>query len=150
MKDEWGGIDTRIKGLVQALHAFGVATTGSCEGHSDYGSPAPWIKISHKKYKKKVITLLNFFYKKRAVSLATRFVIEDGRVGFWLHNGGDDYQKWRSMVAHIVLSKKQKKEKRYVLNEQEKIKRAKHLHTYQKELKLFEHFIKKSFLYKKQ
>lgn len=38
-------VDENIKHLVAALRMFGVRTTGSCEGHSDWGHPYPWVEL---------------------------------------------------------------------------------------------------------
>jgi hypothetical protein len=38
-------IDTGIKETVIALKALGLETQGSCEGHLDHGTKAPWVDI---------------------------------------------------------------------------------------------------------
>ncbi len=40
------GVDEGIKEAVVALRVYGFPTTGSCEGHLDWGLPYPWIDIS--------------------------------------------------------------------------------------------------------
>jgi hypothetical protein len=39
-------VDAGIKSLVIALNASGFPTTASCEGHLDWGIPAPWVDVS--------------------------------------------------------------------------------------------------------
>ena len=38
-------VDAGIKSLVLALNASGFPTTASCEGHLDWGIPAPWVDL---------------------------------------------------------------------------------------------------------
>jgi hypothetical protein len=38
-------VDAGIKSLVTALNASGFPTTASCEGHLDWGIPAPWVDV---------------------------------------------------------------------------------------------------------
>jgi hypothetical protein len=38
-------VDAGIKSLVTALNARGFPTTASCEGHLDWGIPAPWVEV---------------------------------------------------------------------------------------------------------
>lgn len=38
-------IDENVRQIVAALHLHGIPTTGSCEGHVDWGEPYPWIDI---------------------------------------------------------------------------------------------------------
>lgn len=46
IKDRLGkGVDQKIKDTVVALRANGFSTTGSCEGHLDWGLPWPWIDV---------------------------------------------------------------------------------------------------------
>ena len=40
------GIDQGIKKVVAALWYRGLETTGSCEGHLDWGLPFPWIELN--------------------------------------------------------------------------------------------------------
>src|SRR5689334_15403267 len=42
------GIDPGIFETVVMLNAIGLVTTGSCEGHEQEGSPAPWVDLSVK------------------------------------------------------------------------------------------------------
>lgn len=47
VKDKLGkGIDAGIIESVAAINLLGINTDASCEGHTDHGSPAPWIDIS--------------------------------------------------------------------------------------------------------
>jgi hypothetical protein len=39
-------IDSGIKRAVQIFRTLGFETTGSCEGHLDWGLPYPWIEIN--------------------------------------------------------------------------------------------------------
>ena len=45
IKDEWGGIDEKIKPLIFELNRLEIPTSGSCEGHVDHGFPGPWVSI---------------------------------------------------------------------------------------------------------
>ena len=36
-------IDSGIKETIVFLNAMGITTTASCEGHTDYGIPWPWV-----------------------------------------------------------------------------------------------------------
>lgn len=38
-------VDEGIKETVVILNAIGLPTSGSCEGHTDYGVPVPWVDI---------------------------------------------------------------------------------------------------------
>jgi hypothetical protein len=38
-------VDAGIKSLVIALNAHGFPTTASCQGHLDWGIPAPWVDV---------------------------------------------------------------------------------------------------------
>lgn len=38
-------IESGIRETIVALHAMGLSTSSSCEGHSDHGVPAPWVHI---------------------------------------------------------------------------------------------------------
>lgn len=145
-------IDRKIKGVVLNLNRLGITTTGSCEGHIDYGSPAPWIKISPtresydleiKKLKNKASLLLKNFYKNRKVSPSVKLKIKNGKFGFWLYGGGEDFLVWRK----IVEMRAQKIKKGEIIKEsvgiKEKIRRQKNLPAYQEEMRLFGDFIGK-------
>ena len=42
------GLDPKILPLVAALRMFGIRTSGSCQGHKDWGLPYPWVDIDHR------------------------------------------------------------------------------------------------------
>jgi len=57
-------IDIGIKKTIVILNAIGISTTGSCEGHLDWGLPWPWIDIASpnepkEKYKGQLQTFEN-------------------------------------------------------------------------------------------
>jgi hypothetical protein len=99
-------IEKNIKELVKALNAHGIATTGSCEGHMDHGSPAPWVKVVPRKNaattRKNILACLKLFYKNHRASKDMRIVIEKAKSGFWIHNGGSVYISWRKSVNKIA------------------------------------------------
>jgi len=45
-------IDSNIKELVIGLMAHGINTTGSCEGHKNWGQPYPWVDVPYKHARK--------------------------------------------------------------------------------------------------
>jgi len=164
LKDEWGGIDKNIFNLVITLNVLYVPTTGSCEGHIDHGAPAPWVKVTaagepntkknsetYRKWQQKNLQLrkktndfLEMFYQNRNVRNNVRIIIEKGYVGFWIHNGGIAYKKWRNeMMSRVVMREKGKYVSNASVSMRGKIKRAKTLPLYQKEMKLFARFVKK-------
>jgi len=156
-------IDDKIQDLVSALNLRGIPTTGSCEGHIDHGSPAPWIKITtpdepinarqdteeYRRWKNKdreirlkTVRLLNEFYKNHSISEDLRFVIEDANSGFWIHNGGDAYSRWRTFVNENVARIQSGKEKQELIDKEEQVRRSKMLHSYQKEIEPLTKFLK--------
>lgn len=150
VNDEWGGIDGKIQEAVAMLNALGIPTTGSCEGHINHGSPAPWIKITasyapkRKKWLyKRVSELLNQFYTRRDVPPDVRLVLEDAHAGFWIHNGGNAYQRWRDTVNKTAKNKRDKENHDSTLSRKERGERAKSLPRYQKEMKLFAQFLRR-------
>lgn len=142
-------IDRKIKKTVDRLNQLGISTTGSCEGHITYGSPAPWIKVTAKnelkniKFRKILRIFLREFYKNRCVRSDVQIVTENANIGFWIHNGGKMYEKWRKEVKKRVNKIKQGEQAPEVLTKEEKIKRKKKLPIYQKEIKLFGKFLSK-------
>lgn len=158
MIDEWGGIDKKIKKTVSYLNILGIPTTGSCEGHVDHGSPAPWIKVTiphepkatntttyqkwqdnNKKILRKVSDLFDKFYEGRNVPRDIRLVIKTANSGFWIHNGGNDYDRWRTRIDKNVVGIQKGKQ----INKKELERREKKLRFYQGEIELFEKFLKK-------
>lgn len=98
LKDEWGGIDEKIKSSVLGLNKHGIVTTGSCEGDK---APCPWImvKSSSKKIKDRFNLLLKEFYKTRKVSNDVRIktFLADSR--FYIYSGKKQvFVKWRKSV----------------------------------------------------
>lgn len=164
MINEWGGIDKKIKKPVSYLNFLGIPTTGSCEGHVDHGSPAPWIKVTvphepltsrqntatyrrwqnkNKKLWQKASGFLNDFYKNRNVPYDARLVVETANSGFWIHNGGKDYIRWRKLVNENAKRTQKIKQK---IDKKEQAYRSKKLSIYQKEFELFAKFLKKKIL----
>ena len=164
MVDEWGGIDEGIQDIVSALNALGITTTGSCEGHVDRpSSPAPWVKVTapHKpndiahdleayrnwqleneRIRKKTLELLNEFYSDRDVAPDVRIVIGDANAGFWIHNGGDAYDRWRELVAETVAKIQRGEKIRGGISAEERECRTQTLPQYQKEMETFTDFLK--------
>ena len=151
MNGDANKIDIKIKGLVSALNSLGINTTGSCEGHVNYGSPAPWITITPRNKKdgiellKVVSQLLNSFYKNHIPEEDARFITENANVGFWIHNGGDDYIAWRKAIKERVKKHKAGINVREILTAKEKNGRKKTLPVYQKEIIFFTNFLKQKF-----
>lgn len=192
MKYREDKIDPRIRKVVIALNKIGIPTTSSCQGHSTYGSPAPWIKITAKgeprdkraeayemwveenlerrklrlppilwiatankptkayekwdsenlKLRKLVSGFLSEFYKNRRVPKDNRIVVEAARRSFWIHNGGEDYVKWREKGKAIVRMREAGEVvKSKPLSSAEVIKRKKKLPIYQKEMNAFAVFL---------
>ncbi len=144
-------IDSKIKKPVSILNELGITTTGSCEGHVDYGAPAPWIKISPKKkpydleikkLKKETSLLLKGFYKNRKVNSAVKLKIKNGKFGFWLYGGGKDFLDWRRIVEIRARKIENDQSVRELISDREKIQRKRKLPAYQEEMRFFEDFLK--------
>lgn len=150
MTDEWGGIDEKIQKLVTTLNYAGFQTTGSCEGHINRDAPAPWIKIGSDEIDKdaelreKMIKLLDRFYVSRAVPQDVRLMISDASFGFYLHNGGEFYDKWREEVQTTAAQIKSGHAiKANSLSDERENSRAEKLPLYQKEIEEFAEFLNK-------
>jgi hypothetical protein len=152
-------IDEKIRGLVLILNARGIPTTGSCEGHIDHGSPAPWVKITppggeknsrnHRKpkvveghFREKVLRYLDELYKHRHVPRDVRIVIDHARAGFWIHNGGNSYSLWRHFVNESAIKIRMGKKVRSYIGAEERARRSKKLPRYQAEMKAFTEFLR--------
>ncbi len=164
MVDEWGGIDEGIQDIVSALNAVNITTTGSCEGHTDRSAPAPWVKVTasdkprdvahdskayrnwqleNKRLCEKTLKLLNEFYSNLDVTPDVRIVIDDtAHAGFWIHNGGDAYDRWRELVAETVAKRQRGEEIRGGISAEENERRLQTLPQYQKEMRAFAKFLK--------
>lgn len=192
MKSRDSKIDPKIRRAVSALNKIDIPTTSSCQGHSTYSSPAPWIKITAKnepksktaevyegwveenlernksrltpipwkikkskptkaykkwdkenfKLRKFVSSLLSEFYKDRRTPKDTRIVIESAKRGFWIHNGGESYIKWRKKGNETVRKREAGKIiKSKTINPAEIIRRKKKLPIYQREMIEFAAFL---------
>lgn len=199
MKSRDSKIDPKIRRAVSALNKIGIPTTGSCQGHSTYSSPAPWIKITAKnepkskiaevyegwveenlernksrltpipwkikkskptkayekwdkenfKLRKFVSSLLLEFYKGRRTPKDTRIVIENAKRGFWIHNGGESYKKWRREGSlRVKLRESGKIVPGHKISAREIAVRKKKLPIYQKEMRDFGEFISKAIIKK--
>ena len=163
MVDEWGGIDEGIQDIVSALNALGITTTGSCEGHTGRSSPAPWVKVTapHKpkgiahdaeayqnwqleneRLREKTLELLKEFYSDRDVTSDLRIVIGNANAGFWIHNGGDAYDRFRELVAETVAKIQRGEKVRGSISAEERERRTQMLPQYQKEMEAFTEFLK--------
>lgn len=153
LNDEWGGIDKEILDTVVSLNKLGIITDGSCYGHLDKSSPAPWIGVGASPdatkedteiAKEKIYLLLNEFYANRIVSESTKLIVDDfgGSDHFWIHNGGEEWKEWRIDVDDIVERIKRGEKPTGYFNDARKAKRAKTLPIYQKEMDEFAVFLK--------
>lgn len=152
MKAEVDLIDEKIKELVVALNRLGIPTTGSCEGHADYGSPAPWIKITPRdiddsaQIQKTASALLDVFYGNHVPEKDARFVMENANIGFWIHNGGEDYLRWREGVRRVAEKSQAIIDAQNPLTTEEIRQRAAMLPVYQQEILFFAEFLSKDLL----
>ncbi len=157
MNDEWGGIDKEILDAVVSLNKLGIITDGSCYGHIDKSSPAPWIGVGAnpehdeklaeetKIAKSKMQLLFDEFYTKRPTSENVKIIIDDfgGSDSFWIHNGGEEWKGWRVDVDEVVAKIKRGEKPTGYFNDERKARRAKTLPIYQKEMDEFAAFLKK-------
>lgn len=142
-------MDQRIRSLVSALRHRGIRTTGSCEGHISHGAPAPWVKVTPPKAKRKLVLratvqYLNAFYANRSVPKDVRFVVERAHFGFWIHNGGDGYDRWRVFVNECVGKIRRGKEIRSYIEARERNRRSERLPAYQYEARAFAKFLRRA------
>lgn len=92
-------IDNNIKQAVIALRVYGFPTTGSCEGHLDWGLPYPWIDVNEEEpvdlvtnkssqeawrkanlhQQQHLLALLTQFYKGRTTPFDAQLAFEPGR-----------------------------------------------------------------------
>jgi len=146
-------MDREIRKAVLVLNRAGLPTTGSCAGHADHGSPAPWIKINSEKHlsasqilklKNCVSSLLKDFYKNRKIDSYIKLRIKSGHAGFWIYSG-QDFLKWREIIDErskmINVGKKVGKE---IISRTEQEKRRKTLFARQEEMAAFAHFLAKN------
>lgn len=124
-------IDAGIMPLVVALNAHGVNTTFSCEGHLEEGSAFPYVRIGsakndptlHKEEQRRLIGLLDAFYRQRPVVYDRHLIIERILSGQGLlRPQGADFQEGRAPSE-----------------------RAKKLKEYQSEMQSFAVFLKERF-----
>lgn len=141
-------IDPKIKTLVKVLNKIGFPTTGSCQGHVDYGHPAPWVKITPKnkvetdKLLKSISGILAEFYKINQTRKDARIVVQKGNAGFWIHNGGGDYEKsWNAMLKRVKTRESGKIIENAAITLKERSKRKVKLPLYQKEMEKFAKFL---------
>jgi hypothetical protein len=144
-------MDQEIRGLVSKLNLCGIPTTGSCEGHIDRGSPAPWVKVTpanrsntkDRRVLRRTVRYLDAFYLHRSASRDVRLLIEKAHSGFWIHNGGAGYNRWRTFVNESVARIRNGEKVRTYIDSRERVRRSKKLSIYQKEVKAFAEFIKR-------
>lgn len=71
--------------------------------------------------------------------------IEDANFGFYLHNGGEFYGKWREIVKEMAAQiEKGMRVSEILISDAEKNYRAENLPLYQKEIMGFSHFLRKT------
>ena len=113
-------IDPGIKNTVIVLNLLGFKTSGSCEGHMDWGKAYPWIEFDIDDKKIDALkNLINDFYKNHSVDkerMVTIAKINSGLVIMWNPEGA-----WQ-----VRRNEKEKKEK---------------LKEYQEEMKSFTEFL---------
>jgi hypothetical protein len=91
------GVDKGIRETVAILQLHGFNTTGSCEGHTDWGLPYPWIeitateptqpdwrknenlrdqwKLQNRRVQHKILPLLQEFYQKHSTAYENQLFI---------------------------------------------------------------------------
>lgn len=158
-------MDEKIRDLISILNSRGIRTTGSCEGHINQGSPAPWVKFTplrrttsgekncprHRRGRTeenqvlhKTSQYLSEFYKTWRVPRDASLMIEKANFGFWIHNGGDSYSRWRKFVNKSVVQVRSGKNVKAYVDKEERAHRSKHLAVYQKEIEAFAKFLKRT------
>lgn len=143
------GIDKGIKETVVAFRVHGILTTASCEGHLHWGMCYPWVDVgvyappewgreknwwkNSRKMNllekrglleaKKLVKLLDLFYRDRSVSYDTRLVMKPAGWGDWrLQSAGGP-----------------------MIDLYPKSERSRRLFRYQKEMRTFGLLLKKRF-----
>jgi hypothetical protein len=147
-------MDQKIRGLVSILNSCGIPTTGSCEGHIDHGSPAPWVKVTpangsktkNRHVLRNTVRYLNAFYLHRNASRDVHLAIKKAHSGFWIHNGGAGYNRWRTFVNESAATIRGGGRVRAYIDSKERTRRSKTLSIYQKEVKAFAGFLKRRIL----
>jgi hypothetical protein len=76
-----------------------------------------------------------------APSRDVRLAIEKAHSGFWIHNGGAGYKRWRTSVNESVARIRNGKQIRTYIDSKERVRRLKKLSMYQKEAKAFAEFL---------
>ncbi len=161
------GIDKKIKNAVLYSNLLGIPTTGSCEGHVNHGSPAPWIKVTtpfepaggkrltdayrrwqmkDREIRRRALKFLGEFYKGRNAPRDIRLVIKNANSGFWIHNGGDDYARWRKFVDKSVIKIKYGQKTKGIIDKEEQNRRVRKLPARQKEIASFAKFLKGKYI----
>jgi hypothetical protein len=140
-------MDKKIRSLVFILNSRGIRTTGSCEGHIDHGAPAPWVKVTpsaktSRPILRKISRYLDEFYVDRTVPDDVHLVVQKAHSGFWIHNGGEAYDRWRAFVNECVEKIKRGEKMQSYIDSRERGRRSKRLALYQKEMKRFAQFLK--------
>jgi|ERR1035437_252838 hypothetical protein len=102
-------IDSKVIGAVAALRAFGFPTTGSCQGHLEWGKRAPWVDFSvsvnppkrplpqrqkNLRSQRRLLKLLDEFYQYRPTPYDVRLILTPVGIfgAFSLINQGADIQ----------------------------------------------------------
>lgn len=105
IKDEWGGIDKKIKPLVLELNRLGFPTSGSCEGHIDHGFPGPWVSVYPDETKIKAESLLAEFYSNKNSSPDIKISIVPGNGSFWIYSGGGKFIEFKKEINNYAERK---------------------------------------------
>jgi hypothetical protein len=157
-------MDAKIRDFILILNSHGIRTTGSCEGHINHGSPAPWVKVTplsrttsgetnyhhcgrrrtgDDQILRKSAQYLSEFYNARRVPRDARLVIEKAQFGFWIHNGGVGYSRWRKFVNESVVQIERGEKPKTYIDKEERARRSKRLYIYHKEIEIFTEFLRR-------
>ena len=82
------------------------------------------------------------FHSSRDVASDIRIVIGNANAGFWVHNGGDAYDRFRELVAETVAKIQRGEKVRDSISAEERERRTQILPQYQKEMQAFTEFLK--------
>ncbi len=140
-------VDEKIEATVVMFNAFGLRTTQFCEGHADYGEPAPWVEVypevpaeenwqKNEELRNKVLKekqdleikaerLFQEFYRARYVPDEVQLKLEPIAYGFRVQSTG-------------------------LKNHKEKPLTADQIHAYKEEMADFTNFLREKYLKGKQ
>ena len=145
--DEIGGeMEEGIIETVAAFNVFNIPTSQSCEGHTDWGIPAPWVmmqaedesaedfKEKNENYRKAVESLVKNYYEEIRGSIPVALQIK-------LVDIGDE-----SILRLYIGSEEDYNLETETLSDQQRSELAERLSEYREEMKKFTNFIKSKYL----